>query len=251
MARPVLKFGAQGNAVLTVTRALKRRGHIEASTSVFDARVRAAVREFQARHVDKHGRPLASDGVVGPLTWWALDNEVEVIAAPVIDFGKLPPVAAGGSVRGRAALQLAIDEMLAGARETGSNNSGAFVKKYLNGILPPPANWCAGFVSWCFAQHPAGIPYRYTLGARNTREQFRDKGWLLPDGDAPEPGDIIVWWRGQPSGWMGHIGLVHHSADGMVYTIEGNKGAFPARVRGFDYVFGRIDKLLGFGRVPF
>lgn len=31
---------------------------------------------------------------------------------------------------------------------------------------------------------------------------------------------------------------------------EGYKIGFPAPVRVFDYVMGRIEKLLGFGRVP-
>jgi hypothetical protein len=86
------------------------------------------------------------------------------------------------------------------------------------------------------------------LGARDIRFQFKNKGWLIED-EEPGPGDIIVWWRGQHDGRKGHIGLVHHCSNGIVYTIEGNKGAFPARIRGFDYVLGRIDRLLGFGRV--
>lgn len=246
MPNPVLREDSRGPAVLKLTRILKRRGHLNSSRRSFNRAVRHAVEEFQARHVDERGRPLVVDGLVGPLTWWALENEIEVLAPPVgVDFEAMP--AKGGSQRGRAALAVAIDEMKAGAREIGSNNSGGFVKKYLNGILEPPANWCAGFVSWCFAQHAVGIPFRYSLGARDIRFRFKSKGWLLED-EEPEPGDIIVWWRGQPDGWKGHIGFVHHCSHGIVYTIEGNKGAFPARVRGFDYVLGRIERLLGFGR---
>jgi hypothetical protein len=40
---------------------------------------------------------------------------------------------------------------------------------------------------------------------------------------------------------------VHQVADGMLYTIEGNRSP---RVQGFSYVFSRMDKLLGFGHVP-
>lgn len=47
------------------------------------------------------------------------------------------------------------------------------------------------------------------------------------------------------------VGLVRQCADGIVYTIEGNKSGFPAPVRQYDYVLGRIDRLLGFGHVPF
>ena len=45
----------------------------------------------------------------------------------------------------------------------------------------------------------------------------------------------------------GHIGLVHQALDGFLYTIEGNRSPM---VQGFTYVLGRMDKLLGFGRVP-
>ncbi len=248
MPNPTLSEGSRGPAVAKLTAILKRRGYLDTVGQSFNRAVRRAVEEFQARHVDELGRPLVCDGVVGPLTWWALETEREVLAPPAgIRFEVMP--ARGGSRRGRAALAAAISELEAGAREIGANNSGPFVKKYLNGIVEPPANWCAGFVSWCFAQHPQGIPFRYTLGARDVRTQFRDRGWLV-ENEPPEPGDIIAWWRGQLDGWKGHIGLVHHYSSGIVYTIEGNKGAFPARVRGFDYVFGRIESLLGFGRVP-
>lgn len=251
--RPVLRKGSEGSAVLAMTRILKARGHLDRSSRTFDYIVRRGVREFQARHVDSRGRPLVVDGIVGPLTWWALEHpdNRKILSAPVAPvLTRIPR--AGGSSRGRAALGAALGEMAAGAREVGSNNSGPWVKKYLNGILEPPANWCAGFVSWCFSQHPDGIPFRYSLGARNIRTQFRNRGWLydVSNNDLPEPGDIIVWWRGDPNGWKGHIGLVHHHADGIIHAVEGNKGGFPAPVRVFDYVLSRIDRLLGFGRVP-
>jgi hypothetical protein len=248
MPNPILTEGSRGASVLKLTRILEELGHLEFPGEIFDRTVLRAVEEFQSRYVDELGRPLVVDGLVGPLTWWALENETSVLAPPVgVDFTVVP--ANGGSQRGRAALTTAISEIRAGAREIGADNSGPFVQKYLNGLSPTPANWCAGFVSWCFAQHANGIPYQYSVGARDIRFQFRERGWLLDDNVVPEPGDIIVWWRGQPNGWKGHIGLVHHSSNGIVFTIEGNKGRFPAPVRGFDYVLSRMPRLLGFGRV--
>jgi hypothetical protein len=220
-------------------------------SSKFDRRVKSGVEEFQARHVDPRGRPLVADGKVGPLTLWALhnpDNATLLDVPPPEDFLTLP---SGGTAAGRHALQAAIGEMRGGACEEGANNSGRWVEKYLNKLAPSPANWCAGFVSWCYSQSPEGIPFNYSLGARDIRFQFKRRGWTYEPGErTPEPGDIIVWWRGQPDGWMGHIGLVHHVADGVLYTIEGNKGGFDAPVSVFDYVLGRIDRLLGFGSVP-
>lgn len=247
----ILKNGSEGREVLELTRLLRARGFDVPEQAQFDSRVRRAVEGFQARHLDSRGRPLSVDGVVGPLTWWALRNPdqggLPVPPAPS-DGLELPE---GGSAAGRAALIAALGEMQQGAGEAGANNSGPWVEKYLDGLTPPPANWCAGFVSWCYRHAPGGIPFRYSLGARDVRNQFQRKGWTYAARDGlPEPGDIVVWWRGQQEGWQGHIGLVHHYSDGILYTVEGNKGGYPAPVRVFDYVLSRMDRLLGFGRTP-
>ena len=57
---------------------------------------------------------------------------------------------------------------------------------------------------------------------------------------------MVVWWRVSLSGWNGHAGLVHHAADGILYTLEGNK---TSKVAGFDYLLSRMDKMQGFGEV--
>lgn len=247
----IIQLGAGGREVRDITALLVRRGHLEAATGTFNRRVKAAVEEFQARHVDSRGRPLAVDGKVGPLTWWALnhpDNTDLLGEPPEPERLKMPK---GGGRAGRAALRAALGEMSLGASEVGANNSGPWVEKYLNGIIPAPANWCAGFVTWCCTHAPGGIPFNYHLGARNIRDRFRRKRWAFDATQRlPEPGDIAAWWCGQPDSWMGHIGLVHHVADGILYTVEGNKGGFPAPVGVFDYVLGRMDRLLGFGSVP-
>jgi len=63
---------------------------------------------------------------------------------------------------------------------------------------------------------------------------------------------VILLYGGGTSRIVGKDrGLVHSlSQGGILYTIEGNKGGVLAPVRVFDYVMGRIEKLLGFGRVP-
>jgi hypothetical protein len=252
--KKTLKINHTGEAVRALSRLLVERGHLKEPSNIFDRTLKHAVEEFQARHVDERGRPLVVDGIVGPMTWWALKHpdNANVLRQPVADpLTRMPPM--GGSLRGRLALEIALSEMASGAKEEVTNNSGPWVEKYLNGIVDPPANWCAAFVSWCFSRHREGLPFRYSLGARDIRTQFKQKKWTyeVSQGTLPEPGDIIVWWRGQPDGWKGHIGLVHSlSEGGILYTVEGNKGGFPAPVRVFDYVLSRMDRLLGFGRVP-
>lgn len=110
MPRPTLKEGSRGPAVTKLTRLLRKRGHLDFIGETFNRAVRRAVEEFQARHVDERGRPLVSDGVVGPLTWRTLQKEIEVLAPPVgVRFETMPEK--GGRRPGRAALQVAIGEL--------------------------------------------------------------------------------------------------------------------------------------------
>lgn len=246
----LLRTGDTGPKVRELQRLLRDRGFPLDVDGRFGTQTHNAVRAFQSQNLDQHGQPLVVDGKVGPLTWWSLTHAKPVIAPPsAIRFDHMPPAALGGSPRGRAALTAAIGELKAGAREIGGNNRGPFVRKYLNGLVPEGNSWCAGFVSWCFAQHSDGIPFRYSVGARDILRQFQRQGWAHPPADRyePQPGDIVVWWRVKADGWQGHIGLVHQLTDGMLYTIEGNRSP---RVQGFSYVYSRMAKLLGFGHVP-
>ncbi|MBK8174449.1 MAG: CHAP domain-containing protein [Rhodospirillales bacterium] len=250
----VLQLGSRGDDVAAIAQRLVLGGFLAAVTDTFSDSVMDAVRAFQQSHRDPEGRPLVVDGIVGPLTAQALANlDPTSPAAPnnglfrVDSHGGLPN---GGSEAGRAALAAALGEMAAGACEVGVNNAGPWVEKYLNGIVAPPANWCAGFVSWCYLHAPGGIPFRYSLGARDIFHQFVSKNWAFQSANLiPQPGDIVVWWRDNPSGWQGHIGLVHNVANGCLTTVEANKGRFPASVSQFTYELSRMDRVLGFGRV--
>lgn len=247
-----LKKGDQGAEVKAVQTLLMEKGFLtnEEINGDFDNETDRAVRAFQAQNLDQNGQPLVVDGKVGELTWWSLKHPKPSILVPsAVDYRVMPPASIGGSRRGRAALQVAINELNAGAGEVGGDNRGPFVKKYLDGVASEGDPWCAGFISYCFAQDPGGIPFRYTAGARDILQQFKRKGWASApnSGYSPKPGDVVVWWRVQLSGTKGHIGLVHQLRDGYLYTIEGNKSS---KVQGFNYVFSRMDKLLGFGHVP-
>jgi len=248
-----LKKGSTGPAVKELQNILRELDYNIPVTGIFDNDTYKAVRNFQGSHLDKENTPLSVDGEVGDLTWWSLQHPRSVVVTGVIDYKVMPDISLGGSAIGRSALQFAINELIAGAGEVGGNNKGPWVKKYLQpGGGKEGDSWCAAFISWCFLQAAGGdknaMPFKYTLGARNVFNQFKQKGWTF-DGNSDkqlQPGDIVSWWRvSMPSG-LGHIAIVHHFEDGFVYTIEGNKAA---NVAGFSYVKSRMDKLLGYGRV--
>lgn len=43
--------------------------------------------------------------------------------------------------------------------------------------------------------------------------------------DNPEFGCIIVYWRNDPKGWEGHVGIyISEDSNGFIYTLGGNQG---------------------------
>jgi len=263
ISESVLRRGDSGPSVVLLQRFLNRWLSGEGSGLIledgqFGPRTFAAVQAFQASNIDAFGRPLTVDGIAGQLTLGALQRmtsaQADPPSSPLILPGasstwwkKMPDVPSA-SQRGREALAIAVREAAAGRGESGGNNLGPDVNKYLNGIIEPPANWCAAFVSYCLKES-GPMPFAYTLGARSLLTKAKSAGLTTftdPFATPPEPGDIIVWWRVKVSSWEGHTGFVHHVNQGRLYTIEGNK---TSRVEGFDYPLVGMEKLLGFIRL--
>lgn len=253
----LLKLGAAGLQVLELVNGLKKAGFKPDgdSESVFSQGVKDAVMAFQSQNIGPNLLPLVVDGEVGPLTTWALNVALGHITMPPMPALPAPgnntqPAAA--SKTGWNALQIARREI--GKGETTDDNKGPDVMKYHAGTGAGAGDsWCASFISYCFKEgNPGNMPYQPTAGARDTLAKFKAKGWTYTASvsNPPEPGDILVFWRGSKTGWMGHIGIVESYDNGVVTTIEGNKGPFPSKVRRFQYTLGKIDKLLGWGRAP-
>jgi hypothetical protein len=254
-----LKMKSKGPAVTELTKKLVSIGLLDNPTSEYDTDVRAAVKIFQSRMIDSRGRPLTVDGIAGPLTMWALNQtdctELFDRMAKENKFHSVPET--GGTHIGRAALAVAISEMLKGAGEEEANNAGPFVAKYHRisekNALDKKYAWCAAFVSFCFKKgadkEGLRMPFAYTGGAQNILNQAKAKKLHVYsiDDEIPQPGDVAVWKRGSQA-WQGHVGIVHHVENGIMYVIEGNRGPFPSRVAVFDYVMGNMTTLLGMVR---
>lgn len=266
----VLKYRDRGDEVYRVTELLVEAGLLDEPKRDYDNEVRSAVRAFQSHNIDPRGRPLEVDGKVGPLTLWSLENEDQSVAFTPVDdswydiLDELDMDAEDDSVRLRNNLvRVALEEMRAGAGEVGGNNQGPWVAKYLRmpeSALTTRHAWCAGFASWCLhtACDELGLepPIKYTGGARRIRRMARKSPHMVTYGEGEGPqdwepitGDFVVWWRESKSSWKGHVGIVHSFKNGILYVIEGNRGRYPSSVRVYDYVYGRIPKLLGFARI--
>jgi len=76
--------------------------------------------------------------------------------------------------------------------------------------------WCAAFVGAILKR--AGMPHTGKLNARSYLH------WGDPISiDQAQLGDIVVFWRGTPSGWQGHVGFYEDHDDNEVMVLGGNQ----------------------------
>lgn len=96
--------------------------------------------------------------------------------------------------------------------------------------------WCAAFVGAMLAR--AGLPNTGKLTARS----YLDWGRPIADEDARE-GDLVIFWRGSPEGWQGHVGFFVRFEGAHVVVVGGNQRNQVSEAR---YPRGQ---LLGFRRM--
>lgn len=148
-----------------------------------------------------------------------------------------------GSELAALTLETALGELAAGAVETGGNNRGPWVRKYMGtGMEGQP--WCVGFASWCYRQTCARLGLRPAIAERYSSSRLvreAESLGLLRDPTADparcardvRPGCFFIV-RGGPTGYR-HTGIVRSvdlleagSEDGgqsvirRIRTVEGN-----------------------------
>ena len=244
MPGPTLRMGDSGADVAKLQQALIEQGYAcgnDTDGAIFGPSTDSAVKLFQAGHVGSDDKPLAVDGIVGPATWWALENpsgsaqHQPVDNVPVQDASN--PIAA-------AALASAKAEKAKGVHEVpDGSNRGPEVDVYTGmegvplSVLGPA--WCAYFASWNFARAPGGSPFGRIGGAQSI-VQFCLKN--IPGSVidmtvqisavttmglspaclyVPRCGDLGVIANGQIHG---HVIQVAACQDGTIWSIEGNSG---------------------------
>jgi uncharacterized protein (TIGR02594 family) len=77
--------------------------------------------------------------------------------------------------------------------------------------------WCAAFVGSVLAS--LGLPHTGKLNARS----YENYGSKVSIQNA-QPGDIVVFWRGSPSSWQGHVAFLVRFDGNKVIVRGGNQG---------------------------
>lgn len=116
-----------------------------------------------------------------------------------------------------------------GVREDLGRNDGKRIREYFKYFnMGGGQDWCAAAVS-AWMKEAGGGPIAGAVGARNIAGQFDQIGkWVPKNKITPQamvPGNIVVWSRGGPDSWKGHIGVLE-SFDGRsgFTSIEANSG---------------------------
>lgn len=110
-------------------------------------------------------------------------------------------------------------EYLGTAEIPGSRHNPAIVQMFADSghswVVDDETAWCAAFVGSVLAR--CGLPTTGSLAARS----------YLQWGEAvtqPRPGDVVVFWRGSPDSWQGHVGFFVRRDGNTIIVRGGNQG---------------------------
>jgi uncharacterized protein (TIGR02594 family) len=189
---------------LVIQRRLKAHGYDPGPLDGVPGRLTIrAIKAFQRTH------GLVADGIVGPQTAAAMFGE---------GAARLPARDGGGNFPAPW-----FDEALRlkGTREAAGGADNHVILRWAARLGLAYAHdsvaWCGLFVAHCIGATLPDEPLpNNPLGARN---------WLRFGREiAPVQGAVLVFWRGSPSSWTGHVGF-HASEDGQAFHVLGGNQA--------------------------
>jgi len=247
-SRPTIKRGSKRvEDVRHLQTRLSFHGHKVSVDGDFGKGTEAAVKQFQA------SRNLSPDGIVGPNTWYALDDSSEQKTNPQVQTSEKDslrakiPVAVQGPRR--VALEFGINYLGADEVPDGSN-WGSEIQPLVEGYNEfwglstaqyGHLAWCAMFCSTCIGvgvgagtqskgMNWAQTPIKKFLGGASQYEDWGHKNnkWVEETEEAPS-GSVFSMARGgsgsdpAQTAKAGHVGMiVCDNGNGTVTTIEGN-----------------------------
>lgn len=177
--------------------------------------------------------PGPVDGIWGRKTLGAVEAYQEVNGLPVT--GLVDPrterhiIAQAGKVQNSSALVWFEEaERLRGLQEVPGSGDNPVIMDWADDLdIHYPGDdvaWCGLFVGHCVAATLPKEPLpNNPLGARN---------WLKFGKKVdPEPGAVLVFWRGSKNGWRGHVGFYEAEDSKAFHVLGGNQSDKVCSVR--------------------
>lgn len=193
---------------------LSLHGHAVVVDGEFGSATETAVKEFQGRNT------LPATGVVDQATFDALTAPMKRALQPQINTGVS---------LGQAIVAVGNVHLKEHPREVGKEqNSGPWVRLYMNGNSGPDWLWCGGFVTFLMKQAAEltgkAAPIKGSFSCDLLATQAKDKGIFLSEKDAAPskipPGSLFLLRR-VSNDWI-HTGVVSEAGAGAYKTMEGN-----------------------------
>ncbi|OAI03761.1 peptidoglycan-binding protein [Methylomonas methanica] len=174
----------------------------------FGSATDTAVRDFQAKN------SLPVNGIVDQITFDALISPITKALAPI---------PANGKSLGELVVAYARQHLAQHPLEVGGQNSGPWVRLYMNGNEGEEWAWCAGFTCFCLKQAcdtlNRPLPFKTTFSCDSLAAFAKEKGVFVSDSDA-SPGSFFLVRR-TDTDWT-HTGIVTEVIGDVIRTIEGN-----------------------------
>jgi len=172
-----------------------------------------------------------------------------IMLTALLPLGMLRAEAAGTTMRERM-VATAISQI--GYTEYGDNNT-----KYGRWYGLDGQSWCAMFVTWCARMSGVTSDVIPTFASCTSEgmKWFKAHGQWKDSTYSPKPGDLVFFdWieesTGRRDGLAEHVGIVEYTADGKVYTIEGNSTDNQASPNQLESVMRRermVEDIIGYG----
>lgn len=192
--------GAQVNETLNIQVALANAGFNPGPIDgIRGRRTIAAVKSFQAAH------GLMQDGIVGPLTskllFGATGNKTSAA-------DKFPWYAEAARLMGTE------EHVGKGSNQTILDWAKAHnLLDYRDDDIP----WCGLFVAHCIGSQLPDEPLPPNVLSARAWTGFGRKV-------TPREAAVLVFWRGSPSGWQGHVGFYASEDKEAYHVLGGNQG---------------------------
>jgi uncharacterized protein (TIGR02594 family) len=186
---------------LQIQKALKQKGFDPGPLDgVRGASTIAAIMAYQ------RANGLVVDGVVGPATAARLFD-----SKPPADVSSLP---------GQALPWMIGAEDLLGVKEDTSDADNPLIMGWAKGLKISYANdetaWCGLFVAHCIGTNLPNEP--------RPNSPLSARAWLkFGKATSAQFGAVIVFWRGSPGGWQGHVGFYVGEDDKAYHVLGGNQ----------------------------